>query len=248
MRQNDNARSINQQASAYYRDRQDPPNHQNGTLLDMNESRQVVRDPRGAGEPASLGTYKNPFYAHREPHRVARDFSPASTGAEPRPLSPINNTRRVLVPEQDTSYDYPRGQPQTRTNPFDYPVVHDPLPPLWRLEPMHPTRPMYEAVRRPMPETPPRKILEPIPADDPYSDVGPQRYREHIPVSEHFYGSAPSTTYHPPERRIVYANPPEEHIVERRHDPRRPLPTMDRNPFANIVRYEPLPESSYMRR
>jgi hypothetical protein len=247
-RQNEEARAFNQNASASYRDRQDPPEHHSTSVHDTTNGRDPTRSRWVEGEEATSALYKNPFYAPHEPSRLMRDISPPSTGAEPRPITPLNTVRRVLVPEHDITYDPLRGHPAPRANPFDDRSGQ----PVRRLEALRaPPRPVYETLRRPMPETPPRRILEPIPADDPYSDAGPQRYREHIPVSEQYYASAPPTTYPPPERRIVYANPPEDYVVERRYDQNSTgaMPTpANRNPFGNTVRYEPLPESSYMRR
>lgn len=153
---------------------------------------------------------RNPFQSPREPPRTVHEQSSMaqqdfeSFGA-----------RRILIPEDE----YMRSGP--RDNPFQQRQLQE----VRRLEPLPPST--IDSIRSPYGHTPPRRILEPI--SDPYSDSGPQRYREHLPVTEPYYGSAPaSTQYLQPERRIVYAQPQEEYVT--------------------TTRYEPLPDPHYVRR
>lgn len=122
--------------------------------------------------------------------------------------------QRILLPESDPVYYTDRGHP-LRTNPFHEPPLESGAR---RLDIVSaPPRDQFRTVH---PATTPRRILESI-ADDPYSDAGPQRYREYIPGTEPYYASsAPTTSQHFPEmRRIVYANPPEEYITTTRYEP-----------------------------
>lgn len=243
-RRNDEARMLNAQGSADYRDRRDPLLPMGAPAVNYSSS-DHVRSRWVEGEVASSSAHDNPLRSPREPPRMIRDISPPSTGAEPRSLE-LNPARRMLIPEGEPSYDYVHSQPLRRLNPFEDRSGQQ----MRRFEPLPNAIPPYEALRRPIPETPPRRILEPIPADDPYSDTGPQRYREYMAVSEPYHASAPSITYPSAERRIVYANS-EDYVVDRRYEAAMkvaiqapPYP----NPFNGFTRPPPLPETGYARR
>ena len=203
-RQNEVARARNQQVAAGYRDRREQPDRR-GSPVNFNNA-DDTRYRRTEGELANT----NPFHSTLDRPRVFRDLSPRVSEAGTRPLDPQASARRIILAADDLRYDHIRSQHPPRLNPFQDRNAQE----VRRLEPLPPPAP-FEILRRPNPETPPRRILEPIPADDPYSDAGPQRYREYVPAPEPYYTSAPPSTYTPAERRVVYANPPEDYVIER---------------------------------
>lgn len=200
IRHNENARRQNQHVplTDSYRDRRD---YQHGRSSPVN-----IPQQNPFGRPQHSRTLSDQY---------ARDQPMQRTGSMREIIEVPPAQQRIILPEGDPNYHSSRNQQvHPRANPFQ----ERPLEPsIRRLEPIS-TQP-YEHLRTVHPATPPRRILEPI-ADDPYSDTGPQRYREYIPVTESYYGSAPSTSQYLTEpRRIVYANPPEEYITTTRYEP-----------------------------
>lgn len=241
-RQNEDARAHNQQFAVGYRERRDCRPHAGNPAVDIENGSGQPRARWNQGEVLSSNAPNNPFHSPREPPKMFRDMSPPITEAEPRPLEPYSAGRRILVPEDDVRYDQTRSQPPLRSHPFEDRYVQR----VRHLEPQTGPRP-YDVLRRPNPETPPRRILEPISTNDPYSDTGPQRYREHIAPSGPYFGSAPPSAHPLSERQIVYTNQPQSYVVERHHDRgvvAAPYPA----PTNGFARYEPLPEIGYARR
>jgi hypothetical protein len=202
IRHNDSARRQNHQVSAIqsYRDRQD---YQSG------RSSPVDARPR------------NPFgqtqHSRTASGQYIQDQPMQRTGSRREVMDAQPAPQRIMVTDSETIYSSDREHPYSRTNPFQ----DRPLEPITiRREPI--SQHQYDNLRTVHTATPPRRILEPI--GDPYSDSGPQRYREYdVPVTTAYYGSAPSTAQYlaEPPRRVVYAGPPEEYVTTTRYEPLR---------------------------
>ncbi|KPI36802.1 uncharacterized protein AB675_11876 [Cyphellophora attinorum] len=202
IRHNENARSQNHQISAnqQYRDRKD---YQSG--------RSSPIDARS----------RNPFgqtqHSRTASGQYIQDQPMQRTGSRREIVDIQSAPQRIMVTDSETVYSSDRDHTYTRSNPFQ----DRPLEPVTiRREPLPAHH--YDNIRTVHTATPPRRILEPI--GDPYSDSGPQRYREYdVPVTTAYYGSAPSTAQYlaEPPRRVVYANPPEEYVTTTRYEPLR---------------------------
>ena len=172
----------------------------------------------GRSSPINIPQIQPSGFARSQHGPISQDHSPylqpeamqiINSGAEYINQPPVQ--QRVVVQGNDTRFH----QNQTvRVNPFQERYIGSER----RLEPLQTQT--YRRLQDAQQATPPRRILEPI--SDPYSDSGPQRYREFLPVTEsHFASSAPTTSQYLPERRIIYANPPEEYVTTTRYEPLR---------------------------
>jgi hypothetical protein len=192
-RQNEQAHTHNQNATASYRDRRE-------VAGPMDSSR------FGAGHNANHDHRPQDSYESRKPRNPFRSLpeSPRTVqNGSPRNIKEVTGSRWVDDGIREHHEPVERITVVPRENPFDN---REPQM-IRRLEAID------DDYRRPNPATPTRRLLEPMPSGQSRSDLGPQRYTSYMPASEPVYMPAPA----PVERRIIYAEPTETYV--RRYEP-----------------------------